>query len=93
MGGILEKKLSQPRFKEALAFGAIKRAAEEFFREKKLAVDILEFDFRSHTLVLKTPHSSMSRELLSYHEELNEFFATKNSPKINHMRVMTKFSH
>lgn len=92
LGGILEKKLSHPRFKEALSFGRLKAMGEAFFREKKLAADIVEFDSKTRTLTLKVSHPSIARELLGYQDELYDFFAAKDVESVERMRIITRFS-
>lgn len=87
VGGILEKKFSHPRFREALTFGKIKEIGERLFREKGIPAKIVEFDFNTHVLRIQTAHPSASRELLGYHEKLNALLKGEGLPAVIRLRT------
>ena len=92
INGLLEEKFAQPRFKEALLFGAFKKEAESFFREKRLEASVVEFDAKTSALIVKTRHPSISRELLGHQEELKNALTDRGFPLFKQLRVITTTS-
>lgn len=87
---ILGKKFTHPRFKEAIIFTHVKQAAEEFFLEHGLRVRVITFDQKDNRLTLTSIHPAQSREILLYHQGLNEYLKEKNLPQIKKITITTK---
>lgn len=66
LSALLRKKLSHPRFKEALRFGKIKKVVEDFFAKKGFGVEVLTFEDKTGLLTIRVSHPAFAREVLGY---------------------------
>lgn len=83
---LLQKKISHPRFAQAVTFGKIKEVVETFLAQKQLRMSVREFDEKTQTLTIKTSHPSIAREILGYHQEFNDVLKKEGLPPIKHIR-------
>jgi hypothetical protein len=82
LGHILRKKLSRGKLKEVALLGVIKESAEHLFKKKGLNVRVLSYNNKDQTLLVKVSHSSQARELLGYHDQLNDVLKKQDLPPV-----------